>query len=246
MTLGEFSNGFDVLVSSYRRFKDFDNRELLDSVEFDEYEKSMFLTKSQEGFVLSLYSGRNPMDSSFDRTEEFKRYLSPLIMESSLLPADHLYTPHIGISDYSTYYLLPSDVWFITYEALEVSYGEGSTCNGNGRGVIEVVPTTQDEYHRVKGNPFRGPNSRRALRLDLSDNMVEIVSKHAAVSYYLRYLKKLSPIVLEDLPDGLSIDGFCIHHPCMLHESLHQPILENAVRLALQSKGYAVDNRETK
>ena len=37
MTTEEFSNEFDTLVSSYRRFKDFDNQELLDSIEFDEF-----------------------------------------------------------------------------------------------------------------------------------------------------------------------------------------------------------------
>lgn len=44
MTNSEFSNQFDLLVSSYRRFKDFDNQELLDSIEFDEFEKSLYLT----------------------------------------------------------------------------------------------------------------------------------------------------------------------------------------------------------
>lgn len=44
MTTEEFSNEFDTLVSSYRRFKDFDNQELLDSIEFDEFEKSFYLT----------------------------------------------------------------------------------------------------------------------------------------------------------------------------------------------------------
>ena len=36
MTIQEFSNQFDTLVSSYRRFKDFDNKESLDTIEFDE------------------------------------------------------------------------------------------------------------------------------------------------------------------------------------------------------------------
>jgi len=44
MTNQEFSNEFDTLVNSYRRFKDFDDREILDSIEFNEYEKSVFLT----------------------------------------------------------------------------------------------------------------------------------------------------------------------------------------------------------
>ena len=44
MTAEEFSNEFDTLVSSYRRFKDFDNKEGLDSlpkliIDFIEYLK---------------------------------------------------------------------------------------------------------------------------------------------------------------------------------------------------------------
>jgi len=69
MILEEFSNQFDVLVNSYRRFKDFDDRELLDSVEFDEYEKSLYLTKAQEELVLSLYNGRNSSLQGFEETE---------------------------------------------------------------------------------------------------------------------------------------------------------------------------------
>ena len=59
----EFSNGFDVLVNSYKRFKDFDKQEFLDSIEFNEYEKSLFLTKAQEELVSSLYNGKNPYET---------------------------------------------------------------------------------------------------------------------------------------------------------------------------------------
>ena len=69
MTVSEFSNQFDVLVSSYTRFRDFDDREPRDTIEFDEYEKSLYLTKAQEELVLSLYNGRNSSALSFEETE---------------------------------------------------------------------------------------------------------------------------------------------------------------------------------
>ena len=59
MTIAEFSNEFDVLIDSYRRFKDFDNKENLDSLDFNEYEKSIFLTRAQEDIVTSFYNGLN-------------------------------------------------------------------------------------------------------------------------------------------------------------------------------------------
>ena len=74
MTLEEFSNGFDTLVNSYKRFKDFDKQEILDSIEFDEFEKSFYLTRAQEEFVVNLYNGRNPYGVTFEGTEELRRY----------------------------------------------------------------------------------------------------------------------------------------------------------------------------
>ena len=52
------------------------------------------------------------------------------------------------------------------------------------------------------------------------------------MSYIVRYLKKPEPIILEDLEDGLTIDGQNEAKTCMLHESLHSTILNEAVRLA--------------
>ena len=77
---------FDTLVSSYRRFKDFDNKEILDSIEFNEYEKSYFLTKAQDELVIALYNGRNVSGESFESTEELRRYLSNLVKEARLQP----------------------------------------------------------------------------------------------------------------------------------------------------------------
>ena len=90
----------------------------------------------------------------------------------------------------------------------------------------------------IRDNPFRGANDRRALRLDLSEGNVEIICKYLIAKYYIRYIKKVSPIILEDLPNELTIEGKNEACDCTLHEALHQKILERAVQIALQSKGY--------
>ena len=231
MTVGEFSNGFDVLVASYRRFKDFDNKENLDSVEFNEYEKSIFLTKAQEELVTSLYSGKNSSGEGFEETELLRRYLAPLVASVELSPITTSSGMPLGVDSNSKFFTLPDDLWFITLEQASTSDG---SCGGAG--TLDVIPIRQDEYHKVKKNPFRGANSRRALRLDLSDNNIEVVSKYTVTKYYVRYLKKLSPIVLVDLPNSLEIDGRSTITECALHEGLHQRILERAVKMALISK----------
>ena len=235
----EFSAGFDTLVDSYRRFKNFDDRQLLDSVEFNEYEKSVFLTKAQEELVLSLYNGKNIYGESFEQTEEQRRYLSQLVLDVLLEPISNTYGSPLGLDSNSKFFTLPENLWFITYESVTIDDGK---CDSMTQ--MDVYPTTQDEYHKIKKNPFRGANNRRALRLDLADGVIEIICKYNVTKYYIRYLKKLHPIILEDMPDGVSIDGFTTAMRCELHEGLHQQILERAVRLALQSKSVNSNSKE--
>ena len=105
----------------------------------------------------------------------------------------------------------------------------------NGEDVC-VTPVTQDEYHRIRKNPFKGSNERRALRLDLNEEAVEIVSKYNVVSYLVRYLSRPNPIILNDLPNDLSINGINKKTECVLNPVIHRAILERAVRLAIISR----------
>lgn len=235
MTTEEFSNEFDILVDSYKRFKDFDRKEELDSLEFDEYEKSLFLTRAQEELITSYYSGNNTNLYSFEKTEEVRRYLSSLIRTAELQPIDS--TGYILISANSQVFALPEEVWFITYESAKLGDSEDSCISGSS---IEVVPVMQDYFHRVKDNPFRGPSKRRALRLDLGNKEVEIVSKYPINKYLVRYIVKPAPIILTDLREE-SIDGVFTAQTCSLEESLHRTILTLAVRMALQSKGFNIE-----
>ena len=231
MTTQEFSDAFDTLVSSYRRFKDFDNKEVLDSIEFNEYEKSYFLTKAQDELVIALYNGRNVSGESFESTEELRRYLSNLVKEARLQPITNTSGLVIGIGSNSKFFTLPQDLWYITYEAVDI---DGARCSALSP--MDVYPVTQDDYNKTKRDPFRGANDRRALRLDLSDGVIEIVCKYIVKDYYVRYLRKPKPIVLVNMPNNLTIDGVGKKSECELHEALHQRILERAVTEALQSK----------
>ena len=237
MTNQEFSNGFQTLVNSYQRFRDFDDKEPRDTIEFDEYEKSLYLTKAQEELVVSLYNGKNPFRESFEQTEEMRRYLSSLVEEKQLDPIQTSNGMPLGIDSKSKFFTLPDNLWFITYESVRISNGKCESHTSQ-----DVYPVRQDEYHKIKKNPFRGANNRRALRLDLSENNVEIVSKYEVTQYYIRYIRKVKPIVLEDMPDELTVNGINRETECELHESLHQRILELAVSIALQSKGYTINN----
>ena len=234
MTTREFSDGFDSYVSSYRRFKDFDKKEELDSIEFNEYEKSLFLTQAQDESVVGLYSGRNAFGESFEATEELRRYLEPLVKQIVYANSDRVEGE--GVSSSSVFYNLPSDIAYIIYE--KVTFANDLGCLSGIS--ANVYPVTHDEYNRVARNPFRGPTVYKALRLDAGNGKVEIISAYRFSSYQMRYLSKPSPIVLEDMPEGVSVNGADKEAGCALPETLHDTILRRACELALASKGIQV------
>lgn len=220
MTLDEFSDEFDVLVTHYLG---------VPNSTFNEYEKSVFLTQAQEALIKEIYS--NPL-GGFEDTEEHRRALSSLIKTKKL---DPIGTDHpLGVSNKSYFFKLENDVWFITYESA-VTNGT-SECYPNGKDMT-VIPVSQDQYHKVKNNPFRGPNDRQVLRLDIDNGIVELVSNTPISQYIVRYLSKPTPIILVNLSsDNLSINEETEPTECKLDKSLHRAILNKAVSLAITSK----------
>jgi hypothetical protein len=235
MTVQEFSSGFDTLLNSYSTVQQFGEQTSGREVVLDEYEKSLFLTQAQLDIVISFYNGKNSTGESFESSEEFRRYLDALIKTNEYTEEDKLDIK--GISSKSTLFTLPDDLAFITMEQIEYN-DEKLDCPSNS--IASVYPVTQDEYNRVKNNPFRGPTVYKALRLDYGTNIVEIISVYNIGVYTLKYLSKPEPIILEDLPDGLTINGISEVTECKLNEVLHDKILERAVQLALQSRNITI------
>lgn len=231
MTTQEFSDEFDVLVASYRRFKDFDNKEILDSIEFNEYEKSIFLTMAQEQIVLSYYNGANAQYLSFEKTEENRRYLGSLVKTEDFdLTGNSPYTVDLSTAT--------SKVWFITREKAITQKNSTNECISEKE--LEVVPITQEAYYKTINNPFRSYNNRRVLRFDFSEGKITLLSKYPLSKYSINYLTKPNPIILTAL-NGLTINGKSDEAGCELHEALHRHILELAVQLALSSKNIKIE-----
>lgn len=228
MTTTEFSNELDIILNSYNSSYGID-------IHLDEYEKSVYLTKAQEELVIDLYKGGIAADS-FEETEQIRRYLSNLIKTEYGTPTEG----YNAISENSVFYNIPSDVWFITLESAQLNDTSLGCLNGS---LIEIDPVTQDKYHRIKNNPFKGPTTRRALRLDIKNNTVEIISKYKLKNYLIRYISRPSPIILVDLPENLSINNCNTISECVLSTALHRNILERAAKLAIASKAVTSNNK---
>ena len=202
MTLEELSNEFDVIVNSY------DNSQ---SLVFNEYEKSIYLTKAQEYIIKDLY--RN-----YEGTEELNSYLKTLIKDKTYTIED---STNIEL-DY------PNNFLYILKEYANIN----TTCKSNSR--VDVLPITQDEYNEVVENPFRGSKSK-VLRLE--ENKIKLITDLPIISYTMTYLSNPSPIILIDLPNGLTINNESEKSTTIeTSESIHREILDKAVQLAIQSK----------
>ena len=221
MTCEEFSLEFDLLYNNIMSNK---------APGLSEYEKSLFLTQAQESIVLDIYSGK--YGDSFERTEETTSYLNQLLKQRTYDSGE--FTEGNKLDTRSIFVTLPEDIWFKTGETAYIM-DDFYKCNVDGLREVMVFPVTQDTLVRTKRSPFRGPNERRILRLDSGKKQVELISNYEIHSYTVRYLSRPEPIILKELPQGLTIGGKSSPQTCLLNTAIHKAILSKAVLIAKSS-----------
>ena len=220
MDVQELSNLFDTLLQPYIT-KDVSGEQ--NTLAFDEYEKSIFLTKAQEQIVLELYQ-------ELEQSEENRKYLSNLIKTGNYVPVGEQDETLINNTFKSYKVEIEDSVLFMIYEQCTLS-DENNCINGR---IVSVVPTIHDDLDKVLKNPFKSPNNRKVIRLDF-DNKIELISKYNISNYKVRYLKKPNPIILVTLED-LNIDKKQEVSNGETNPILHERIVQRAVQLAVQSK----------
>ena len=222
MDVQELSNLFDTLLQPYIT-KDVLGEQ--NTLAFDEYEKSIFLTKAQEQIVLELYQ-------ELEQSEENRKYLSNLIKTGNYVPVGEQDETLINNTFKSYKVEIEDSVLFMIYEQCTLS--DENNCINNK--IVSVVTTIHDDLDKVLKNPFKSPNSRKVIRLDF-DNKIELISKYNISNYKVRYLKKPNPIILVSLEDNLSINnGDTEVSNGETNPILHERIVQRAVQLAVQSK----------
>ena len=220
MDVQELSNLFDTLLQPSIIKDNFGEQNTL---AFDEYEKSIFLTKAQEQIVLELYQ-------ELEQSEENRKYLSNLIKTGNYVPIGEQDETLINNTFKSYKVEIEDSVLFMIYEQCTLS-DENNCINGR---IVSVVPTIHDDLDKVLKNPFKSPNNRKVIRLDF-DNKIELISKYNISNYKIRYLKKPNPIILVKLED-LNIDKKQEVSNGETNPILHERIVQRAVQLAVQSK----------
>lgn len=228
MNTSEFDAEFDVL---------FNNITSNQAPGLNGYEKSVFLTKSQNQLLSEYFNFRvDSTDGGFDNSEERQIDFSRIIRTESLSdigsPIDY-----VRIDPRSFIYRVDSDILFILNEFLDVT-----PIGSRATDTLNVVPLSYDEYSRLMRKPYKFPPKGQAWRLingsdgGRNSRCFEIIAKDVVgndLSYRIRYVRRPRPIILEDLTNlGVTIDNETAVTECELPEETHHKILERAVTLA--------------
>lgn len=263
MTIQEFSNTFDTLLNSYNVQAQFGEQTSRADIVLDEYEKSVLLTQAQDLIIKSYFDGSlNNQGQGFDDSTRRQVDFSSLIKIATLEP---LTQDTVVFDDRGIVYQLPrrdnqegtTDVLFILNEKLTQQGKVGDEVKASKDFVI--VPISYREYDREMSKPYAQPLKKQAWRLfqnqatgfDVNSELIPRFnvtegqdSDSGEITYQfvykIRYVKRPQPIVLEDLPNGLEIDGVTTESPCELNPILHMDILNKAVELAVATRGGGV------
>jgi len=237
MNLEQFSSEFDIAYNNITSNA---------SPPLNEFEKSSFLTKAQNELLLIYYNGLNGRYTSFESTEECRRYLDSLVVHESPLTLKRI----DSIERFKLYiYEKPKVTTTISTtiddEPVEVSLDQllfivrDSAMKQVTDGCVDtkylsVKAVNFNDLTHILQDPFKCPNGTRALRIDFEDG-IGIITSETLQQYYCTYIRKPKPIILEDITDyGLNIEGYQTPQTpvCEFPDVMHQKIIDRAVLLA--------------
>lgn len=197
-------------------------------------EIDLLLNQAQERIVKQRYGTTNTKRTSFEETQKRTEDLKELVRHVNLNFQTNNFR---NITPESRFVTLPNDHWFVIQERV---VQECDKCNStplytevddqnnetsvNGM-YAEVRPIQHHEVDKVLKDAFKAPDYDKVLRL-MVDGMVEIIPSSVCtpVKYRLRYIKK---------PIDVSITSNPIVN-CELSEHLHQEIVDEAIKIALE------------
>lgn len=191
----------------------------------NEYDISVFLTKAQDEILKNYFNPlgnkyKEGFDGSPKRQIDFSRIIKTTECQIHSGAANK-------IDLRSSVYDLPSDVFFILDENLYTDQQDP----------IQAIPISFTEYSMLMRKPYKYPHKSEAWRLmsQVVDGevQIEIISATPITKYLMRYVRKVTPIIVGDLSQwNLTIDGLSTVTECELDEELHEEILQRAVEIA--------------
>lgn len=219
MELTEISDRIDIKLNSFQI-----------PIEVDEYEKSIYLTRAQK----LVYKD---MCQAFEVNELVATYLNPFIVEFITNPTidqvvkERMIGRTISIK-------VPDNIYQIIWEKAVLS----STDSNYNNKEVKVLKTRINEVEYKIDNPFRKPDNKEILRVVTgnteTDYLFELLLPENAdlLQYRCKYLEEIKPIILEELPDGLTIENEIGPLNSKYTDEIVEKIIDIAVASILQDK----------
>lgn len=157
-SITEMSTEFDILYNQVNSNQ---------AAMIDEYEKSVFLTNSQDQIVLGYFDPRgNKFVEGFDNGQKRQYDFSSLVVNATL----QRYTGSDGKYDPRSFvYLMPKNLFLTLNESVYE--------NVNSTGYIyQIIPITFEQYHVLMQKPYQYPTKRAVWRL--ITNQVNVSSQN--------------------------------------------------------------------
>lgn len=97
-------------------------------------------------------------------------------------------------------------------------------------------PALMKDKDTFSDNAVIGNTNPYSLREMDRPQLIELISKYRIGKYFCRYIKKPNPIVVNELPDYLTIYGFNQRTESEVNPILHKIIAQNAVEMAIKRR----------
>jgi hypothetical protein len=265
MTNQEFSDTFTTLLNSYATQSQFGEQASKGEIVLDEYEKSVLLTQAQDIIVKSYFDRTlNQQGQGFDDSARRQVDFSSLITVAEL--PEFLSDTATPFDYRGILFEVPSEMLYMLNEQLLVYTVTEIPSGGKAvesKRIFVIVPISFKEYDREMSKPYAQPLKKQAWRLfqDEGSNDYDMVTElipneniqrigdgshvgDVRFAYKIRFIRRPQPIILENLPNGLEIDGESNASECELNPILHMDILTKAVELALTTRGRIAPQQE--
>ena len=99
----------------------------------------------------------------------------------------------------------------------------------------EVLPVRIDEINNMLNNSFKKPNKRKVLKIEKDKDTISVFTELVLTKYRITYIEEIVPIIIEDLPSGLSIEGIDVASETILPAFVHDKIIDIAVAKAIRT-----------
>jgi len=230
---------------------EFDNQ-MLPIQDFQDFEISEALTMAQHNVVINKISGANKEGTTVNEDEKRRVQFSELMKNTKI----SLFTSNSTSVNFPNAVLaeLPTDFLYALTERCDIEPTEDNDCYDTITGV-QVKAITENYYNSNINNSLRNPyvgliwrvNYMRAIATKpiWDDGATVSLKRHELVppsgftllNYYLRYIRRPNPIIINVDKSGTSktLDGYAIvdatSKDCELDPFIHREIVSEAVRL---------------